>query len=255
MPEVIGFIRERWLALGGPSSFLGNPTTDEMDFSEGGRVSVFEHGAIYWWPDVGPIDIGEMFVHYQGLNCFATTAGPGSDEPYVTMAIGVPGDAPRALRTQIHAGVNGGDTRPEQIELYRGQPRGMTIVAQLHEHDFGNPEDYKSVMEGVAAAAGVGVTALVKLVPKVGPVLSAASAPILGALNSAIGSELGRLLGLGDDLIGPPTTIALSPKQMVLLAARTENNQERRVFFKITSPLLVGNGGNYKVYFGMSKAP
>jgi LGFP repeat len=254
-PKVVGAIRARWLELGGANSYLRNPVTDEMDYSEGGRVSVFQGGAIYWWPDVGAIDIGEMFVRYQGLNCFSTTSGPGSDEPYVTMAITVPGIQPLSFRSRIYEDVDGGDTRPDQIELYRGQPRGMTIVAQLIEHDNGNPENYRGVMTAVAAAAGTGITALVTLVPAIGPVLGAAAGPILAKLSPAIGDELGQLFGLGDDVIGNPAIFAFSPRDMVLLAARTENSNERQVQFKIASPLLVGDEGNYKVYFGMSKAP
>jgi len=111
-------------------------------------------------------------------------------------------------------------------------------------------------MQGVAAAVGAGVTALLKFVPKINTILSAAAGPILAALNSTLGEALGKLFGLDDDLIGGPTTIALSPRDMVLLAARTPNSSERQVQFKIASPLIVGDGGgNYKVYFGMSKAP
>jgi hypothetical protein len=77
----------------------------------------------------------------------------------------------------------------------------------------------------------------------------------LAALNTSIADELGSLFGLGDDLIGNPVMIALSPRDMVLLAARTQNSKERGVVFKIASPLIVGGGGNYKVYFGLSKAP
>ncbi|GAA4838804.1 hypothetical protein [Kitasatospora terrestris] len=255
MPEVIGAIRDRWLELNGSNSYLGNPVTDEMDYSEGGRVSVFENGAIYWWPDVGAIDIGEMFVHYQGLNCFSATSGFGSDQPYVTMAITVPGMDPKALRSQIYQDVDGGDTRPDQLELYRGQPRGMVIVAQCIEHDSGNPEDYRDVMHTVAKAAGAGVVGLISYVPDIGPVLAAVSGVILAGFSDEIGDALGELFGLSDDLIGGPATFALSPRDMVLLAARTQNSSDRQVQFKIASDLLSGDGGDYKVYFGMSKAP
>jgi hypothetical protein len=226
-----------------------------MDFSEGGRVSAFEKGAIYWWPDVGAIDIGQMFVHYQGLNCFGTTDLPGSDEPYVTMAVNIPGMQPLALRSQIYQEVDGGDTRPDQIELYRGLPRGMTIVAQLIEHDSGDPENYRAAMQGVAAAAAAGVTALIAVVPGVGPFLASAAGPILAKLSPSIGDELVQLLGLGDMPIDNPTTLAFSPRDMVLLAARTQNSSERQVQFKIASPLLSGHGASYKAYFGISKAP
>ncbi len=53
--EVHGAIRDKWESLGWERFFLGYLTTDETDFAEGGRASVFERGAISWWPDVGAI--------------------------------------------------------------------------------------------------------------------------------------------------------------------------------------------------------
>lgn len=253
MPTVIGAIADKWNELGGPNSFLRQPVTDEMDFSEDGRVSVFEGGAIYWWPDVGAVAMGEMFVHYTGLNCFSTTGGPGSDEPYVVIGVAAPNREPVSVRTQVHEDVDGGGTRPELIELYRGPPAGITIVYQLMEHDHGNPDDYKAAMQGVAALASAGVTALIKLIPKIGPVLASAAGPVLGMLTAPIGDALGKLLGLGDDRIGNGTLV-LSPKDMVLMAI-AQHNSERNVGFKIASPLLVVDGGNYKVYFGGVKTP
>jgi len=46
---VQGAIGDRYEALGGASSWPGFPTSDEEPFAEDGRVSEFEHGAIYWW--------------------------------------------------------------------------------------------------------------------------------------------------------------------------------------------------------------
>lgn len=256
MPEVIGKIRERWEALGGPGSFLGNPITDETEFSEGGRVSVFERGQIYFWHDVGAIEIGEVIVHYTGLNCFGETDEPtsSSDEPYVVLGVSVPDLPPRSVITQVHGDVDAGDTRPEVIELYRGKPRGITIIAQMMEHDEGKPEDYRAPMEGVAAGASAAVTAAVKFVPKIGPVLSLAAGPILALLNPVIGEGLGKLFGLGDDMIGH-TTIYVSPRDMVLLAARPDLSVERNVGFKIQSVPLHGDGATYKVYFNILRTP
>ena len=51
MPTVIGDIRIKWLALGGTSSFLGQPLTDELATPDGiGRFNHFQGGSIYWTP-------------------------------------------------------------------------------------------------------------------------------------------------------------------------------------------------------------
>jgi len=51
---IYGFIRDRWAALGWENGFLGFPTTDELPSRAGiGRISHFEHGSIFWSPDVG----------------------------------------------------------------------------------------------------------------------------------------------------------------------------------------------------------
>jgi hypothetical protein len=204
MVEVIGAIRDRWLELGGPSSFLGHPLTDELQMPgpDGGRVSVLEHGSIYWWHDVNggrAVDVGEMFVHYQGLNCFGEADGGGADEPYVTMAVTAGGQELPALRTPIFEGVEGGASRPHQMLLYRGQPRGIAIVAQLLEHDSGDPEKYQARMQSVASADSAAITAgLVALVPQIGSVVAGPVGSVLTALNGPIAEELGDLPGLGD---------------------------------------------------------
>jgi uncharacterized protein with LGFP repeats len=46
MPLVIGDIRAKWVALGGPSSFLGQPLTDELPPPDGvGRFNHFRGGS------------------------------------------------------------------------------------------------------------------------------------------------------------------------------------------------------------------
>src|SRR5512133_3399861 len=69
---VHGAIAGRYAQLGGPRGSLGWPTSDEEDF-DGGRASAFQNGAIYWWPDVGAIDLGNVVVRYAGLFCFGET--------------------------------------------------------------------------------------------------------------------------------------------------------------------------------------
>jgi hypothetical protein len=53
--QVCGGIRDRYLALGGPSGFLGYPTTDETGTPDGvGRFNHFaNNGSIYWTPATG----------------------------------------------------------------------------------------------------------------------------------------------------------------------------------------------------------
>ena len=56
--EVHGAIRERWAAMGWEKSAVGYPTSDETDVGDQrGRVSKFEHGAIYWTPQTGAHEV------------------------------------------------------------------------------------------------------------------------------------------------------------------------------------------------------
>jgi uncharacterized protein with LGFP repeats len=64
---VYGAIRDKWLSVGGPTSWLGLPTTDELAAPDGlgvfprdahGRVSYFQRGLIYWSPSTGAVVVG-----------------------------------------------------------------------------------------------------------------------------------------------------------------------------------------------------
>ena len=49
MPSLIGDIRNKWLSIGGASSVLGQPLTDELTTPDGiGRFNHFQGGSIYW---------------------------------------------------------------------------------------------------------------------------------------------------------------------------------------------------------------
>jgi uncharacterized protein with LGFP repeats len=51
---VQGEIRALWLKMGAQQSPLGYPLSDEIDTPDGhGRMSRFEHGEIWWYPDRG----------------------------------------------------------------------------------------------------------------------------------------------------------------------------------------------------------
>ena len=58
MPSVIGDIRAKWLALGGATSFLGQPLTDETTTPDHvGRFNHFQGGSIYWTPKTGAHEV------------------------------------------------------------------------------------------------------------------------------------------------------------------------------------------------------
>jgi uncharacterized protein with LGFP repeats len=83
MPEVIGDIRVKWLALGGPSSFLGQPLTDELGTPDGiGRFNHFQGGSIYWTPETGAHEIHGLIRDKWGSMGFERSllGYPTSDE-------------------------------------------------------------------------------------------------------------------------------------------------------------------------------
>ncbi len=59
--SVCGAIRDHYNALGGPNSFLGYPTSDELTLPDGiGKMNTFQNGNdhIYWTPATGAQEIG-----------------------------------------------------------------------------------------------------------------------------------------------------------------------------------------------------
>ncbi len=145
--EVHGAIRDRWASLGWEQSFLGYPVSNEMDFDAGGRISVFQHGVIYWWPDVGAIELRDVIIHYTGINCFGETDdGSASNEPYVCFGTITPSGT-SASRTRVYEGVDSGESQPDLIELYRGMAKGIRLSVLLMEHDEVDPDKYRDVIK------------------------------------------------------------------------------------------------------------
>lgn len=258
---VYGAIGDKYEALGGAGSWLGLPTSDELPFADGGRVSVFEHGSIYWWPDVGAIALNDVAVHYTGLICFGETdwdQSSDSDEPYVILGMVYPlnlqsgfakGES-STMRSGVYSDVDSGESRPDLIELYRGKPYGLNISGLLMEHDDGDPDKYKVAMQSAVGASASGVTALLGLIPVAGPTIAAIVGPLLAASAPTVASELNELLDTGDDQIGQ-WTLNITAKELITLAGQRENSWEHGVGFKLVSPMLTGGGASYKVYFGV----
>jgi uncharacterized protein with LGFP repeats len=53
--EVHGAIYDRWASLGGLSSFLGAPTSDEYSCANVARCNTFAHGYIIWTASGGAV--------------------------------------------------------------------------------------------------------------------------------------------------------------------------------------------------------
>jgi hypothetical protein len=250
---VYGLIGERYDQLGAGVSWLGLPVSDEEEFSEGGRASRFENGAIYFWPDTGAIDMNQAVVHYTGLYAFAETdsdMGTTSDEPYVILGVNAPSLSLPPVQSQIYDDVDAGDSRPDLIELYRGMPEGIAISVLLMEHDEGDPEMYKAAVTA-GVAAGSGALALgIGAVPFLGPFLAPVAAGILAKIAPDVISAIDDLIGAGDDVLGT-TVLYLTAKQMVVLAARTVNQDQWGIGWKAATESLTGQGSEYKVYFGL----
>lgn len=158
-----------------------------------------------------------------------------------------------SFRSAIYTNVDGGESRPDLIEIYRGKPYGINISVLLMKHDEGDPDRYKGAMETAVGAAAAGIAVGIGAIPVVGPGLAPIAALFLMAGVPVVAEELNNLVHLGDDRIGE-ATLNVTAKHMVVLAARTNNSTERGIDFKLVSPLLSGDGASYKVYFGLVPA-
>jgi uncharacterized protein with LGFP repeats len=79
---VYGLIRDKWAAMGWEQSPLGFPMTDELPAgSTGGRVSLFERGAILYHPNIGTFEIhGAIFRRWRDLGGINGLGFPLTDE-------------------------------------------------------------------------------------------------------------------------------------------------------------------------------
>lgn len=252
---IYGGIRNKWKNLGWERSYLGYPTSDEVDFPEGGRANSFQHGDIYWWEDTDAIDLRGVVMHYTGLYCIGESDDgvfSSADEPYVIVSISTP-EVVMTNRSRIYEDVDAGDSRPDLVEIYRGKPYGINIGTVLMEHDSGDPNKYKKdVQDAVMAVHKVGVFAL-NLIPIVGPIIALIADPALGSLMPSIGEAINDIFGEGDDNIGS-NNLTISARQMVLLATRTNNSNFKEIGFKLETAEMRGDGAAYKAYFGIVPA-
>jgi len=251
---VYGAIGVRYRQLGGPRSWLGWPTSNELDFVEGGRLSKFERGTIYWWPDTGAIELGNVAVRYRGLRCFGETDElSDSDEPYVLLTATPPSpDDTLRTRTRIYDDVDAGEARPDTIELYRGLPFGLSVGIVLMEHDLADPDKYRDTIKGAVAGASAAVTAATTAIPGVGLVLGPVAGAALMAVHEDIVDAINGLVGGSPDRIGT-VGLDITPKQMVTMTRATRHDYNG-VQYHLESPLInEREGATYKVYFDIER--
>lgn len=252
-----GAIGERYDQMGGPTSWLGFPTSDEQDMSEGGRANTFEHGTIYFWPDTGAIEFAGVIVHYTGLICFGVTdwvAGGfrSHDYPYGVIGAIDPAKQHSAVRTQIYQEVDAGNRRPDLVEVYRGQPTGLVIPVQLINHGIAgdNADSIKGDMENALTEGAKWIEKEVNSVALVGPPLAALFGPSLEKLAPKIADFLAEAINIGEVSLGDDR-ITLTAKQLVVLAARVNNSTDEGIGYKVQTQLLSRKGASYKLCFGM----
>jgi len=251
--EVYAAILGRYTQLGGPKSYLGYPLSEEMDADEGGRMSVFEHGSIMWWPDTGAIDVGQVVVKCIGVHAFGITNGPGSDEIYSLFTVTSP-DGARALRTPIAGDVDAKETHGYDLELYRGRPAGLVLSASLMEHDHGNPDAYlKQLQGGVSEVMEAGEKAL-QFIPVFGPILSEVHDRLVtDEVKAWIAQAISDIFGLEDDRLGS-RTMMLRMKQMVTTADRSPLMSNWGWKYDVESELFSALGGSWKLLFTITRA-
>jgi len=157
----------------------------------------------------------------------------------------VPGHA-FAPRTPIYKDVDSGESREDNIELYRGLPYGLSLSAVLMEHDLADPNKYQEIIQKGVDKASEGISVGIGYIPYVGPFL----APVAAGLLKAIGPDIAEAINDGfdfkDDHIGT-VSFAVTAKDMVKLT-RVERQNFRGILWHLDSPLISGGGADYKVY-------
>jgi LGFP repeat len=254
---VEGDIKVRWNELGWERSYLGYPTSDEVDFPDGGRVNAFQRGGIYWWPDTGAIDINDVLIQYTGLVCIKETGDgwvdpDGGDEPYVVIGVVSPFSS-GGYQTPTYRSVDSNTSRPDSMEIYRGKPNGLALAVRLMEHDKGDQKKYTDdIIKAMTKVHQTGTAAL-NLIPIVGSGIAAIAGPLIQKFIPALGNAVSNLLDTGDDEIGRQTII-LTGKDMLILARQRQNSTFKGVEFKFSTNNLRGENANYKIYFGLVPA-
>ena len=260
---VHGAIGNRYTELGGTSSWLGWPTSDEEPFPQEGRITSFDHGNIHWWPDTGAIDLADVVVRYSGLFCWGETdwdQASAADEPYVYFGVvGPDGVAAPIVQSRIYEdgvgedpGVDQRETVIDSIELYRGRPYGIGVAVTMFEHDFGDPNRFLGTVDGGVKNAARAVSAAVAPIPLIGGAIALAIQGLVALFGDDLVAAINDLLGTEDDYLGT-VNMHLTAKQMVV-GARAPAKRHFGIEFDEHSPMITGHGGAYMVFAAIDEA-
>lgn len=262
---IFGAIGDKYVKSGGPTGWLGWPTAEEQAFAEGGRAVSFQNGGVYYWPDTGAIDFGNVIVRYAGLFAFGETDNDSGsafdltgkirdgDEPYFVFSVlGGQAPAPIVTKTQVYTKVRPKNARPDNLEIYRGPPFGAGITAVLFEEDFGDASKMRDTIEqGVQAAHQAGTGAALAI-----PVVGVAVAAGLEAGWQEYGDDVKKFIadrfGLEDDNIDTQS-LFISAKQMILMS-QAPRNQEHGISWHVNTKFS-GEGGSWMAYFNVEAEP
>jgi hypothetical protein len=238
---------------------IGLPMSDEQDFSnDGGKVTEFQQGQIYWWADTGPISIkGRIRVSYAGLHMHERTDdnfGGSKDEPYAILSAVWPGTAnnKKTYNTPEYSlGDSNTDCEENNAELYVGRPNGIELVSTVMEHDYGDKDAARRKADEYAKKAADWVIGQVQAMGPIGLGIAKFGGPILRDAFREIGALLGGWFG--DELVGTRNKL-LTPKDMVKLAVAPRSVYDC-IGYKVASDQLEGYGGKYQTYFNITVVP
>jgi hypothetical protein len=262
--EIHGEIRNHWESLGWERGWLGYPISDELSLEDvnAGRISVFQNGAIYWWPECGARSINDVCLQYTGFVCFGETdadEGSDEDEPYATFGIMGPDNIRGMVQTKVYQNVHNRTGQVDFIELYRGKPRGLAIHSILQEHSGNDDqlEKTRGATKELVDKAGPLIQKFAMSVPVIGPVLGPLSGVAWDILKKdivdALNSFVEHTLGFGDRPLGTDF-ITLTPQQLVLLATRPQGHALTEIAgvpWRFETQLLSRYGASYKLYFNI----
>ena len=245
---------QRYDQLGGPGKYLGFPISDfETDPEQpDSGVTRFENGAIYFWPDIGAIEMREISLRFVGWHCFGETNElSASDEIYFIFGV-VPNlvEQRGTFLTRIWHDTDTGESHYyglEPLELYRGLPFGAAISITLMEHDEGDPNKYRENVEIAVDKTADRIVEGLAAVPVVGTFLAVLGHIVFVIASPAITNFVNELLGTEDDVIGTKA-LALTPKDLMRLT-RAGRQDFHGIQAHLESPLIAGDGGSYKAYF------
>lgn len=249
--EIHGLIRDEYERMQGPASFLGFPTSNEVATEDGGAVSAFEGGWIFWWPNFPPVALSGVRVSFTGFRCNRETDDKGwgfssADEIYVLLGALAP-NQDSATRSQVFEGVDKGERRAQEVVVFEGPPSGVAVSTTVMERDSGDPDEYLKLVQLGVNAGKKGVGALIQAIPYIGEVLAILSDIALETFGEDLAKAINDTLGTGDDLVGN-ATFTLSPKQLVTGSLGPEK-KDGAVPYRVATSEISGDGGKYVVYF------